>query len=64
MLEVVYIDTPLQLADAAGRATFSLRLPETPSLLGTTVESQVAVFDLSNALGITLSNRVSAAVGY
>lgn len=64
VLEVVYLDTPLQLADGAGRAVFPLRLPDTPSLLGATVESQAAVFDLSNALGVTLSNRVSAAVGY
>jgi hypothetical protein len=64
VLEVVYLDTPLQVADGAGRAVFVLRLPDTPSLLGTTIESQVAVFDLANALGVTLSNRVSAAVGY
>lgn len=63
-LEVNYVDTPLQLADAAGRAVYALVLPESASLLGLTLESQAAVFDLSNALGVTLSNRVSAAIGH
>lgn len=63
-LEVSYVDTPLQLADAAGRAVYALPLPEAANLLGLTVESQAAVFDLSNALGVTLSNRVSAAIGH
>jgi hypothetical protein len=63
-LEVNYVDTPLQLADATGRAVYSLPLPEAASLLGLAIESQAAVFDLSNALGVTLSNRVSAAIGH
>lgn len=62
-LEVVYVDTPLQLADGTGATTFAVTLPEDPALLGATLESQLAVFDLSNALGITLSNRVSALLG-
>ncbi|MFN6147334.1 MAG: hypothetical protein ACK5AL_13315 [Planctomycetota bacterium] len=63
-LEVVYLDTPLQVADGLGRTTFRLRLPDTPSLLGAAIESQAAVFDLSNALGVTFSNRVTAALGH
>ena len=62
-LEVNYVDTPLYLADAAGRVVYPLALPEASNLLGLTVESQAAVFDLSNALGVTLSNRVAAVVG-
>lgn len=63
-LEVNYVDTPLQLADAAGRAVFALPLPEASSLIGLVLHSQAAVFDLSNALGVTLSNRVAAAIGH
>ncbi|MFY9342941.1 MAG: PPC domain-containing protein [Planctomycetota bacterium] len=62
-LEVAYVDTPLQLADAAGATTFAVGLPESGSLLGVTLESQLAVFDLSNPLGLTFSNRVSAVLG-
>lgn len=62
-LEVTYVDTPLYLADAAGRVVYPLALPEAANLLGLTIESQAAVFDLSNALGVTLSNRVAAVVG-
>jgi len=62
-LEVSYVDTPLYLADAAGRVVYPLALPEAASLLGLSVQSQAAVFDLSNALGVTLSNRVAAVVG-
>jgi hypothetical protein len=63
-LEVVYADTILAIADAAGHASWSLAVPEDPSLLGTALESQVAVLDFSNPLGITLSNRVAAVVGH
>lgn len=63
-LEVNYVDTPLYLADAGGRVVYPLPLPEATSLLGLAVESQAAVFDLSNALGVTLSNRVAAIVGH
>ncbi len=62
-LQVVWVDTPLQFADAAGNATIVVPVPETPTLLGATLESQLAVLDLSNALGFTLSNSVSAVVG-
>lgn len=63
ILEVNYVDAPLQLADASGNATFVTPVPESPSLLGLSLESQIAVLDLSNPLGITLSNRVSAELG-
>lgn len=63
ILEVNYVDAPLQLADPAGNTTFVTPVPESPSLLGLSLESQIAVLDLSNPLGITLSNRVSAVLG-
>jgi hypothetical protein len=62
-LEVNFVDSPLQLADAAGTTTFAVPLPESATLLGATLMSQIAVFDLSNALGVTLSNRVTAVLG-
>ncbi len=63
VLEVVFVDTPVQIADGAGNTTFVLPIPETLSLAGATIESQIAVYDQSNALGATISNRVSAIVG-
>lgn len=62
-LEVVFVDTPLQLADAAGETTFLVPIPEQAALVGTGLQSQLAVFDLSNPLGVTLSNRVTAVLG-
>ena len=62
-LEVSYLDTVFQFADAAGRATWSIFVPDSVNLLGTTVHSQAAVLDLSNPLGITISNRVAATIG-
>lgn len=63
-LSVDYVDLVFALADIQGRATWVVPLPETVSVLGATLESQAAVLDGSNGLGITLSNRVSAVVGY
>lgn len=63
ILEVVFVDTPLQMADAAGNVVFAVPIPESLSLAGAALESQVAVFDFSNPLGITLSNRVAAVLG-
>ena len=63
-LEVVYLDTAFQFADASGRATWTVLVPDNPVFLGTTLHSQAAVLDLSNPLGITISNRVSSTVGY
>ncbi|MCB9878600.1 MAG: PPC domain-containing protein [Planctomycetes bacterium] len=62
-LEVLYADIVFQLADGGGQAVWWLTIPDNTSLLGGQLESQVAVLDLSNALGITLSNRVSAVLG-
>ncbi len=62
-LEVNYVDTPLQLADGAGRTTFVVPIPESLALLGASLESQIAVFDLLNALGLSFSNRVGAVIG-
>jgi hypothetical protein len=62
-LEVVVVDSPLSIADASGQTTFVLALPEQPSLIGLALESQLAVLDFSNPLGLTLSNRVRAVVG-
>ncbi|MBZ0152539.1 MAG: hypothetical protein K8J09_13515 [Planctomycetes bacterium] len=62
-LEVVWVDLPGQLADALGQTTFVVTLPDSVSLLGATLESQLAVLDGSNPLGVTLSNRVSAVAG-
>jgi len=63
-LEVSYLDTVFQFADTSGRATWSLVVPDNTSLIGTTVHSQAAVLDLSNPLGITISNRVAATIGH
>lgn len=63
-LEVVFADVLLQLADNAGRASWTILVPEDPSLIGARLESQAAVLDLSNPLGITISNRVTATLGY
>ena len=62
-LEVVYADTPLVIADGGGLARLPVAIPENGALLGAALESQIAVLDFSNALGITLSNRVSAVLG-
>ena len=62
-LEVDFVDTVFQFADAAGRATWSLPVPDTGALLGQQLHNQAAVLDLSNPLGITISNRVSAVIG-
>ena len=63
-LEVNFVDSPLQVADGTGATTFVVPIPESAPLLGATVESQIAVFDLSNALGVTFSNRVAAVLGH
>lgn len=62
-LEVDYVAVIPQLADALGSARFVTPLAEAPSLLGAQLVSQAAVLDFSNALGVTLSNRVTATVG-
>jgi hypothetical protein len=62
-VEVVWVDALLQVADFAGAARFVIAVPETPSLIGTVLESQVAVLDFSNALGFTFSNRVTGVLG-
>jgi|GEM_PF-5386276 len=62
-LEVVPLDVRFKFADSLGQAAWSVTVPETLSLLGTQLHSQVAVLDLSNALGITMSNRVYGVVG-
>ena len=63
MLHVVWIDLVAFLTDAAGNAPVVLVLSEDPSLLGVPLETQVAVLDASNALGLTFSNSVSAVIG-
>ncbi|MCK5943492.1 MAG: hypothetical protein KAI24_16035 [Planctomycetes bacterium] len=62
-LEVDHVDALFQFADAAGRATWTVPIPESAALLGTQLHSQIAVLDLSNALGITTSNRVASTIG-
>ncbi|MFT4514160.1 MAG: hypothetical protein ACI89X_002413 [Planctomycetota bacterium] len=62
-LEVVYVDTAFQFADLIGRATWTVAVPDHGSLIGTTLHSQAAVLDLSNPLGITISNRVATTIG-
>ena len=57
-LEVVPIQVQFQFADASGDAAWSLPIPDSVSLVGAQLHSQVAVFDLSNPLGLTMSNRV------
>jgi hypothetical protein len=61
--EVLHLDAILRLADGAGFARYAVAIPETLTLLGTTLQSQIAVLDFSNPLGLTFSNRVSAVVG-
>lgn len=63
-LEVSFVDTLFQFADAAGRATWTVTVPESAALVGTTLHSQAAVLDLSNQLGITISNRVATKIGH
>ena len=63
-LEVAYVDTGLQLADAFGFATWTIAVPDQVALLGTSLHSQAAVLDLSNPLGITISNRVASTIGH
>ena len=62
-LEVDFDDTVFQFADAAGDATWTLPVPDAPILIGTQLHSQIAVLDLSNALGVTISNRAVATIG-
>jgi hypothetical protein len=63
-LDVVWIDLPLLLADAAGNASVVLVLGEDPSLLGVPLVNQLGVLDFSNPLGITTSNSVTAVMAY
>ena len=62
-LEVSYVDTAFQFADQAGRATWTVAVPDDVTLIGTTLHSQAAVLDFSNPLGITISNRVATTIG-
>lgn len=63
-LEVSYLDTVFRFADATGAASWTVPIPEVVALIGAQLQSQVAVLDLSNALGITTSNRVAATLGW
>ncbi|MBL9078702.1 MAG: hypothetical protein JNL08_14425 [Planctomycetes bacterium] len=63
-LDVVWIDLPFLLADAAGNAVVALVLAEDPSLLGVPLVNQLGVLDFSNPLGITTSNSVAAVMGH
>ena len=63
-LAVSFVDTLFEFADAAGRATWTVTVPESAALVGTTLHSQAAVLDLSNQLGITISNRVATKIGH
>jgi hypothetical protein len=62
-LEVSYVDTAFQFADFSGRATWTIAVPDDVSLIGASLHSQAAVLDLSNPLGITISNRVATTIG-
>ena len=62
-LEVNYVDTVFRFADAAGAASWTVPVPDTVALAGAQLHSQVAVLDLSNPLGVTTSNRVTATIG-
>lgn len=62
-LEVSYVDTAFQFADLSGRATWTIAVPDDVSLIGASLHSQAAVLDLSNPLGITISNRVATMIG-
>ena len=61
-LDVVPIDVRFAFADSVGSATWSIQIPPNPAFTGTQLHSQVAVLDLSNALGLTTSNRVLGVV--
>lgn len=63
-LEVAYVDSLLEVADPSGRATWTIAVPDDVNLIGTALHSQAAVFDLSNPLGITISNRVVSQIGH
>lgn len=62
-----YVDplaSTLRLADATGRARFSLAVPNTPALVGLPFSLQWAVFDPAvNALGIATSNALDCRIG-
>lgn len=62
-LGLSWIDLLAFVTDGAGAATIVLTLGEDPSLLGLPLETQVLMLDGSNALGMTLSNTVSAVMG-
>ncbi|MEO6594874.1 MAG: hypothetical protein ABIP94_08990 [Planctomycetota bacterium] len=62
-VHVAWLDTILLFSDAQGNAAITVPLPENASLLGATLESQLAVLDFSNPLGLTTSNSVSAVLG-
>jgi len=62
-LALSWIDLLAFITDAAGNAAVVLALGEDPSLLGVPLETQVAMLDGSNALGMTFSNSVSAVIG-
>jgi hypothetical protein len=62
-LSLSWIDLLAFVTDGAGNAAVVLTLTEDPSLLGVPLETQVAMLDGSNALGMTFSNSVSAVMG-
>lgn len=64
IVEVDPIDQSFDMANAAGDYHWGLSSPLDPAYIGLTIEQQLAVFDTAaNALGLTLSNRVSSICG-
>lgn len=62
-IEVVPLETVLQIAGPQGSATWTTPIPDAPVFLGTQLHSQAVVWDQSNGFGFTTSNRVVGFVG-
>lgn len=63
-VEVDPIDWPIALADGNGDYFWAFALPSGLSFLGLPIEQQLVVHDpAANALGVTVSNRVSSVFG-
>lgn len=62
-LEVVPLETVLQVTGPSGGAAWTTPIPDAVVFLGTQLHSQVVVWDQSNAFGFTTSNRVVGFVG-
>lgn len=64
LVEVDPIDQSFAMADANGNDFWMISSPADPAFIGLPIEQQIAVLDgAANALGLTMSNRVSSVFG-